>query len=579
MSIPWTAPTSEYLEDQVGAKPVTAKLVRAEELKAPEVYKRFLNQDRKAAFRVRLIETIRQGTSAEIAEKFLRLAENLDEDGAVVLAAILDSPDFQKLINEYTRVMDTSGSQSWLHSYVNMANHPEFLANRDFNAAFIHPLIIALVSYRIGGPVRVVDARGKDAAPISVLAQDNMLHIDNTPFNDEYKLLLTWERGKPSGPKGQNFVFLPGTHKGVRQCMVTDEGTPWSSENASIFITADSIEELMRFQEQTYGKRAVVELTNDTKPLSTLFAAGSLVHHRHRTASGFARSCMILAFHRADDNPGQLVDGKHLPSSVKTDELAQLLFSTHGRGSEDRFLKALSKRMSDMKSMFERIDSMNIPTEVIAPTSRELSASDVAAWKEACTDAPTVESKKKEAYVVPLGQSMPRKEFIVRVGRMMTFDKHGPLDLILYPDAHEEIRKWARNRIREKQPEDLMLQLQEHWGNIIVQPQEADLLTPVQLQQIAYRLADMDVIFQPSEGETISATDATLSVKQLLRDLGEAIVRCENPTAFLSSSLFIFWATDMLASSSENPEIKELGSQLLQSYLATALLVAEHQKI
>lgn len=85
----------------------------------------------------------------------------------------------------------------------------------------------------------------KMQAPIQVLSQDNMLHIDNTPFNDEYKLILTWEKGVPSGPKGQNFVFLPGTHKGARQCMVTEGGSPWSSENASIFITPDSIERVL----------------------------------------------------------------------------------------------------------------------------------------------------------------------------------------------------------------------------------------------------------------------------------------------------------------------------------------------
>ena len=158
--------TLHYLGTRVGAKPVSAELVRPEEVRAPEVYKRFQQADQKEAFRARLVETIRQNTSDAMAERFLRLAENLDENGAIVFAAILDSPDFQKLIDEYTRIMDESGSQSWLHSYVNLANHPDFLTNGEFNAAFIHLLIIALVSYRIGGPVRVVDARGKDAAPI-----------------------------------------------------------------------------------------------------------------------------------------------------------------------------------------------------------------------------------------------------------------------------------------------------------------------------------------------------------------------------------------------------------------------------
>lgn len=59
--------------------------------------------------------------------------------------------------------------------------------------------MIALIAYNVGGAIRLVDARGKDAEPLSILAQDNMLHIDNTPFNEEYKMILTWEKGKPSG--------------------------------------------------------------------------------------------------------------------------------------------------------------------------------------------------------------------------------------------------------------------------------------------------------------------------------------------------------------------------------------------
>lgn len=288
---------------------------------------------------------------------------------------------------------------------------------------------------------------------------------------------------------------------------------------------------------------------------------------------------MILAFHRADDNPGQLVDPGHIPVAAKTDSLAQLLFSTHGKGTEDQFLHALSQRVGDIGSMIAQVEAVESHTEVIAPTSRELSGPDVAAWKETCTAAPTVEFKKKESHVVPLDQTMTREEFITNTGRMMAYDKHGPLDLILYPDAHEEIRKWARNKIREKKPEDLSVQLHERWADVIAQPVEADLLTPAQLQHIAYQLAEADVVCQPSEGETISPEDATRSVSQLLRDLGESIVRCEDPTAFLSTSLFIFWAADMLVQSTDNSEVKALGSRLLQNYLAATLLVAKHHQL
>ena len=111
-----------------------------------------------------------------------------------------------------------------------------------FSDAYIHPLLILLMSYSVGHPVHLVDARAKNAEPLSIKAQDNMLHIDNSPFRTEYKIIVTWQRGVNSGPKGQAFVFIPGTHHGVRltQSSPGSDG-PLSRENASIFITENDV--------------------------------------------------------------------------------------------------------------------------------------------------------------------------------------------------------------------------------------------------------------------------------------------------------------------------------------------------
>jgi hypothetical protein len=563
-------------------------LVDVSSIRAREVYKRFNDADQKAAYRGDLLGVLRRAweeafgpeKAAGLIEKFMAFAENLDEKGAVVLGAILSTENFQSLIDEYTRILRESGSKSWIHTYVNLANHPEFLTNPEFNAAFLHPLLVALVSYRIGGPVRIVDARGKDAEPISILAQDNMLHIDNTPFNDEYKVILLWLRNQVSGPKGQNFVILPGTHKGARQCMIGERG-PWSSENASIFTTREDIEQVFRFQESVLGKRAVVELTHETKPLTTLFAAGSLVHHRYRTEEGSPRSCMILAFHRAADNEGELIESGHLgKTAARTDDLSQLLLGQHGAGSEAVFLRALAEKSEMIADLFEAIDRGT--TEEVKTEDRVLH--DTESWISASTDAPTVEEKKAaEGISFPLGEEISLDDFIGIVIRHMLFDKHGPLDLILYPDAHEEIRKWARNQIREKNPALLAEQMNSTWKESLVQPSEASLLSPVQLKEIAEALAveaqrrlDRGVgeaVF--SEGEKISPTNAYRSIKQLLIDLGESITRCEDRTAFLSTSLFLFWTADSLMrlEKEHDPAIKAIGEQLLANYVSTGILV------
>ena len=583
------------IKSRIGAVPVTANLVEPQNVSAPQSYKRFNDVEKKEHYRTQLVLALQKtwseklGTTAAegMVKKFIELATHLDDNGAVIFGAILSSENFQKLINGYNAILEGSGSKSWIHAYVNLANHPDFLTNTEFNAAFMHPLLIALVSHRIGGPVRIVDARGKDAEPISILAQDNMLHIDNTPFNDEYKIILVWEKGKPSGPKGQNFVFLPGTQKGARQCMMRN-GEAWSSENASIFITPESVDKLLAFQEKITGKQAVVELTHDTKPITTLFGAGSLVHHRHRTIEGLSRSCMILAFHRAEDNHGQLVDQKHLEKTTgKADSLYTLLLTDQRNKKETAFLDALMEKADDITDLMINLNSSPDQVEEIIPSARELKGNELEKWKQTCTAAPTVEEKKGEAAIVPLGKTLSHNEFVVHIGKMMVFDKHGPLDLILYPYAHEEIRKWARNQIREKNIALLNNQLESTWGEIVRSPTEDDLLSPLELQNIAYELASIgkdklqkrgaEAILR--KGEKISPIDAYRSVNQLLLDLGESIMRCEDRTAFLSTSLFIFWAADTLMRFEENPDeqIKNLGARLLQNYVATAVLVEKHR--
>lgn len=583
--------TDELISTLVLGNKVIPELVTPDEISDPSVYKRFMGLEQKTRFREALLDTLFHSWEAEHGEdqanemlaSFQHFTQTLDENGAAIFGAINSTADFEKLITEYTRILEESGSYSWIHTFVNLANHPSFLTNQEFNAAFMHPLFITLISYRVGGPIRIVDSRGKDAEPIKILAQDNMLHIDNTPFNDEFKIILTWERGRPSGPKGQNFVFLPGTHKGSRQCQVGPEG-PYSSENGSIFITPESIDKVFALQERSLGKRAVVELTHDTKPLTTIFQAGALVHHRYRTAENLARSCMILAFHRAEDNPGQLVAPEHLEATAaKTNNLYQLLLGQHGNGSQDAFLAAIATESAQIGTILHRLEDREDGAVEILPSSRELSEEDMVQWKIAATDAPTVTDKKLAAHFIPLGQTLSEEDYFQLVVDMMIFDKHGPLDLILYADAHEEIRKWARNQIREKNLEQLRAQIDSDWRPHLQDPSTATLLSPAALKAITVQLAQAATDrleagvteAHLNSAEKISPVDAYRSVRQLLLDLGESIVRCEDQAAFLSTSLFIFWSCDSLIKldSEAFAGLVPTGARLLANYTSTAVLL------
>lgn len=581
----------QLISDRSGAQRIFPNLVPAASVIAPSLYKRFSDARGKNKFREQMLHTLRiawvelhAAATDKMIDTFTSLAASLDDDGALIFGSILETTSFEKLIARYNHILVESGSRSWIHSYVNLANHPDFLADKSFNEAFLHPVLIALISYRVGGPIRVVDARGKDTEPISVLAQDNMLHIDNTPFNDEYKVILTWEKNTPSGPKGQNFVFLPGTHKGSRNCFLDEIKGAWSTENASIFTTAESIDHVFQFQKEVRNsdKPMIVEVSHKTKPLSTVFAAGSLVHHRYRTEKGLARSCIILAFHRAKDNPGQLIAPEHLLEIVDRCPLNQFILGAHAGDTEEAFLAALTQESDQIKSLLGRLEEDDAVQELIRPAARELAEDKVEQWKRISTEAPTVEELKVKAHFIPLHSDLSEKDFVSLTVQMMTFDKHGPLDLILFSDSHEEIRKWARNQIREMKIGDLKQRMETDWASHLEQPSEENILSTTQLNGMALSLADkaeriraFNIPIQLRDREKITRSDAYRSVNQLLSDLGESITRCEDRQAFLSTSLFLFLAADTLMRFQQprDSDIEQVGKRLLNHYVSTGILV------
>ncbi|KGO64748.1 hypothetical protein PITC_052930 [Penicillium italicum] len=293
----------DLLKSRAGAKPCVPRLYLS-----TTHHRRGPTLESKAEFRESLLEGLRERWQDPSTEaQFLKLQRDLDRNGASVYGALVNTESFECLIKRYSQVQEATGNSTFLHSYVNMADHPYFLTDSRYNDAFAHPLLVALIAYQMGGALRLNDVRGKDTDPIAVNAQDNMLHIDDTPFRDEYKILLCWKRHTPVGPSGQNFIFLPGTHKGNRDILVDQDGEPWSTERDSLFVTDGAIDGLLRFQKKDVGRDPmVVELQVPSVPVSVAFAAGALVHHRYRTESGDPRSCVICAFQVASDNPGSL---------------------------------------------------------------------------------------------------------------------------------------------------------------------------------------------------------------------------------------------------------------------------------
>jgi len=151
-----TDKVNDLVESRIGAEPVVAKLVHPKDIAAPQAYKRFSDVTKKETYRSQLLmmlgnswaQQVGSDRAQEMVDQFIELAAHLDENGAVIFGAILSSENFQKLIDKYTEILEGSGSKSWIHAYVNLANHPDFLTDKEFNGAFLHPYCSCFLSNR-----------------------------------------------------------------------------------------------------------------------------------------------------------------------------------------------------------------------------------------------------------------------------------------------------------------------------------------------------------------------------------------------------------------------------------------------
>jgi hypothetical protein len=443
-----------------------------------------------------------------------------------------------------------------------------------------------MLSYTMGGSIRITDARGKDTLPISVNAQDNMLHVDNTPFRQEYKMLMAWEKGHVKGPTGQNFTFLPGTHKATRVVRFDESSRPWSTENDSVFITPESIQNAFDIQEAATGQGpTVVEVEYPEQPITAIFNASSLVHHRYRNNNGNARSCVIAAFHLASEYPGSLLGGERDP---EPQTLADMLMG-HLDGTEsEHFCSVISREASSIESKISEILDEKHHSQLVDFSSLTLRGARLEHWRKTTIHAPSATRLKLDNGLSLRndGNFISRTSLVEKLAAAMAYDKHGLLDLILYEDGHEEIRKPARKSIFTM-PHERIVEIVAEWLPALegYSFSLADVVAPAQLQTRARDFASWLKTSFPTvdfcvEGNSKEQRRLS-SAHQLIVDLAESITRVEKAETYIATNLFLFLICSPLVSALEWKFRQAAAGtcvQFLSSYIACVLCVeAEYE--
>jgi len=467
--------------------------------------------------RRRLLSTVRSAlydaTDRQTADhayaRFKTLADEFSVTGVLIFGDLITETQFGQFVTIYDALMIERASRQLLHDFLDLEDF-RLLDEPSWRNLVLHPIFRLLIHYRLGSPVRVVDIRAKDTYPIDVWAKENILHLDNSPFAAECKVILTWRKGHPLGSDGQDLVLFPGP---ARRRGMRSGGTAgsWSSENETLFARPSEIGALLASRaKEGNACPLAVKVSDPARPLTTLFASSDVPHHRYRSAQAHPRSSITIAYQRMAESSGT----EKVLHNGDADKLLGLLTGKPDSGGQ-------------------------VPLRTF-----EMSATDLERWQQKTAAAPTIESRKRQRLSAKLPSYLPEHQFLRHIAyELMSYDLAALLDLKLYADGREEHRKAARKLLREL-PAEARLERLARYRNAIRTPQPSDILSNHMLGAIGTssgwrcKAAATRIASQPRK-------QLVVSLSQLLVDLGEASKRTYSLQCFVSTNLMLFLAVDL----------------------------------
>ncbi|MCW7943676.1 hypothetical protein AAW14_16870 [Streptomyces hygroscopicus] len=412
-------------------------LVTADRLASPQSYRQLSRRAEDEEFRAALEALLG-------AEAFGALCRAVLTEGAVSLTGLIPPAHFERFRRTYDAEMQNRGSRGALHSYLDIVSSTPLLGSSGLWSAVAHPLVVVVIAHALGGPIKIVDLRAKDTYPVDVVARDNTLHLDNSPFIDEYKMVVTWTLGTTKGPAGQGLTYLPRTNRLFRQCFVEADESVWSDEDACVFPSKARVDQALALQSGFLHEAGplVVHLTDLEAPCHTIFAASRLVHHRYRTSAGAARSAVMASFHRTDDSAEMLGAQDSCRSPLQRFLMAG--------GSREQFLEALR---GEMPRIVAAVDRMAAEQDLVVDPRRHLLTGDAFdEWYARQCAGVTLNDLRSDRMAQSPTRASSSVEWLVQ---RLQYDVQGPLNMPFFSDMRESRRKRARIRLREMSPEDI----------------------------------------------------------------------------------------------------------------------------
>lgn len=225
--------------------------------------------------------------------------------------------------------------------------------------------------------------------------------------------------------------------------------------------------------------------------------------------------------------------------------LSSFLVGHQDENSTDEFLDILSSESPWIEEKLGHLFIATHPSTILDLEPLELKGERLSAWRDTVVDAPTPLKYKYDRNLIFSGAEFSSIEkYTAALAAIMMYDKCGLLQMVLYQDGREEIRKTARKIVGERKIkpliELLMPWVPQLFSNLFT---ENDLIDPKTLRIMCDAVAAVanNLEMPEIEAECVGPQKIYKSLTRLMMDLGEAMVRCEGVETISPSVCSCFW--------------------------------------
>lgn len=519
----------QYVGDRIACRSLTQLVALKKDMSL---------EQRQHQYRMDIVRMLRNNCEKhkdgiQLVKRFLVLAHTLEHTKAVALPIGHHTNSIEKSDTLQQAWNKTLGSELVSCGKL-LANQSHILQHPIARVGLIHPLIIAVLAFRLGGPVNAAGSthvrqwRLPDQMVSAFEVQNFHMEGDSGNIFDDHRVTLVWEEGKVhvDAMSGSHHLFLSGDV--TPQPLNTASSDSGNCANAPLTIMFDSRNASLFYQCQSS------EVTRHSI---------SLDFHLHTTCDEMLELLQVF---------------KKDKSHLEGDDLMKLLTTFPSPQYGDHFQRLLFSPES-LEKIFDKLGKIQVPEAHPSSTLQNNFMKQIEDYKHENQRQIPRDILCMQQDVLISGTYSSMAIYLQHVICKARRDVHLPLGGDLFPyNAIDKEREYARKYIRDVSAEVVARRLTEYESVLTKFPYTTrDLLSTAQLQGFAVTVENW--CQQLCGTGFISPSGILAHLPLLIRALGLALngkkevhvnpqpcINEKDLQIYRTRCLYLFWCADWL---------------------------------